>query len=57
VTAPAACGSAAALADALRPAAAAYGRHEQEIGHPDRVWPDWYAQYLTDESAGLAMNA
>ena len=53
----AAYGSVAALADALRRAAAAHGRHEKEIGHPDPGWPDWYAQYMAEESAGRDMNA
>ena len=39
------------LADALRRAAAAHGKHEEEIGHADADWPDWYAQYMADESA------
>ena len=43
--------NAADLADALRRAAAAHGRHEQEIGHADPDWPDWYAQYMADEAA------
>ena len=38
------------LAEALRRAAAAHGKHEEEIGHPDADWPDWYAQYMVDES-------
>jgi hypothetical protein len=42
------------LADALRRAAAAHGKHEEEIGHADADWPDWYAQYMTDESARQA---
>jgi len=41
--------NAADLADALRRAAAAHGRHEQEIGHADPDWPDWYAQYMAQE--------
>ena len=41
--------SAPDLAAALRRAAAAHGRHEHEIGHPDPNWPDWYAQYMADE--------
>jgi hypothetical protein len=41
--------SAADLAEALRSAAAAHGRHEQEIGHADPDWPDWYAQYMVDQ--------
>jgi hypothetical protein len=43
--------SAADLAEALR-VAAAHGRHEEEIGHPDPDWPDWYARYMADEQAG-----
>jgi catechol 2,3-dioxygenase-like lactoylglutathione lyase family enzyme len=43
--------SVAGLADALRRAAAAHGKHEEEIGHADADWPDWYAQYMADESA------
>jgi hypothetical protein len=46
--------SAADLAGALRRAAAAHGRHEQEIGHADPGWPDWYAQYMVDERDGQA---
>ena len=53
----AAYGSVAALADALRRAEAAHGRHEKEIGHPDPDWPDWYAQYMADESAGRDTDA
>ena len=37
------------LAEALRRAAGAHGRYEEQIGHPHREWPDWYAQYLVDE--------
>jgi catechol 2,3-dioxygenase-like lactoylglutathione lyase family enzyme len=44
--------SVSGLAGALRRAEAAHGRHEQETGHPDPDWPDWYAQYIADESAG-----
>jgi catechol 2,3-dioxygenase-like lactoylglutathione lyase family enzyme len=44
-------GTVEALADALRRAAAAHGRHEEETGQPDPNWPDWYAQYMADESA------
>ena len=43
--------SVADLAAALRRAEAAHGRHEQETGHPDPDWPDWYAQYMADEQA------
>ncbi len=43
--------SVAGLAQALRRAAAAHGKHEEEIGHADPDWPDWYAQYMVDESA------
>jgi catechol 2,3-dioxygenase-like lactoylglutathione lyase family enzyme len=38
--------SAAALADALRRAAAAHGEHEKQTGQQDSNWPDWYAQYI-----------
>jgi hypothetical protein len=44
--------SAADLAGALRRAAAAHGKHEEEIGQADPDWPDWYAQYMADEQAG-----
>jgi len=44
--------SARDLAGALRRAAEAHGRHEEEIGHPDPDWPDWYAAYLGREQAG-----
>jgi catechol 2,3-dioxygenase-like lactoylglutathione lyase family enzyme len=38
------------LAAALRRAAEAHGRHEQELGHADEDWPSWYAQYMADEA-------
>jgi hypothetical protein len=44
--------SAAHLAEALRRAAAAHGRHEEEIGHADPNWPEWYAQYMVQERTG-----
>jgi catechol 2,3-dioxygenase-like lactoylglutathione lyase family enzyme len=44
-------GSAGALAEALRRAAAAHGEHEKEIGQPDPDWPDWCARYMVDEQA------
>jgi hypothetical protein len=44
--------SAADLAEALRRAEAAHGQYEQELGHPDPDWPDWYAQYMVQEQAG-----
>jgi catechol 2,3-dioxygenase-like lactoylglutathione lyase family enzyme len=50
-------GSVAGLAAALRRAAAAHGKHEEEIGHADPNWPDWYAQYMADESAGQAAGS
>ena len=40
------------LADALRRAAAAHGKHEEETGQPDPDWPDWYAQYMASEPGG-----
>ncbi len=45
-------GPPAELAAALRCAAAAHGKHEEEIGQADPDWPDWYAQYMVDEQAG-----
>jgi hypothetical protein len=50
-------GSVEALADALRRAEAAHGRHEAEIGEADPNWPDWYAQYMADEGEGPAPGA
>jgi catechol 2,3-dioxygenase-like lactoylglutathione lyase family enzyme len=41
--------SAADLAEALRRAEAAHGKHEAELGQRDETWPDWYAQYMVDE--------
>jgi hypothetical protein len=49
---PATYDSAPELAEALRRAAAAHGRHEEETGQADANWPDWYAQYMVDEQAG-----
>jgi len=49
--------SVSGLADALRRAEAAHGKHEEEIGHPDADWPDWYAQYMVDESARASDGA
>ena len=49
--------SAADLAQALRRAAAAHGKHEQEIGHADPDWPDWYAQYMVQERASRGTSA
>ena len=44
--------SASDLAQALRPAAAAHGEHEERTGQPDPDWPDWYADYMVREQAG-----
>jgi hypothetical protein len=40
------------LADAMRRAAAAHGKHEERIGEADANWPDWYALYMVREAAG-----
>jgi catechol 2,3-dioxygenase-like lactoylglutathione lyase family enzyme len=45
-------GSVADVEAALRDAAAAHGKHEQEIGHEDPDWPAWYAAYMA-KAAGL----
>jgi murein tripeptide amidase MpaA len=39
------------LAQALRRAEAAHGKHEEEFG-PDPDWPAWYALYMVRERAG-----
>ena len=39
-------GSAADLEAALRDAAIAHGRFEQETGHEDPNWPTWYADHM-----------
>ena len=49
---PARYGSTDDLAAALRRAADAHGRHEEEIGHADPDWPSWYARYMVDEQSG-----
>ena len=46
------CNSARDLAEALRRAAAAHGRHEERTGQPDPGWPDWYAEYMVREQTG-----
>ena len=40
------------LAEALRRAAAAHGKHEERIGEEDPNWPDWYALYMVRERGG-----
>jgi catechol 2,3-dioxygenase-like lactoylglutathione lyase family enzyme len=55
--APAAYDSAADLAEALRRAAAAHGKHEEETGQADPGWPNWYAQYMVDERNAQAAGA
>ena len=40
------------LAQALRRAAAAHGKHEERTGQADPNWPDWYADYMVREQAG-----
>jgi hypothetical protein len=35
-----------------RRAAAAHGKHEEEIGQADPDWPDWHAQSMVQEQAG-----
>lgn len=43
------------LADALRRAEAAHGEHEARIGHSDKNWPEWYANYMTAEQNGTEL--
>ena len=40
------------LAEALRRAAAAHGKHEERTGQSDPDWPDWYALYMVREGDG-----
>ena len=47
--------SSAELASALRRAAAAHGEHEKRTGGHDANWPDWYAEYVVREQAGLEL--
>ena len=54
---PATYDSATDLAAALGRAADAHAHHEEEIGHADPDWPDWYAQLLVDEQSGLSGQA
>ncbi|MEU5534398.1 hypothetical protein [Streptomyces sp. NPDC020362] len=49
--------SAAELAAALRRAAEAHGRHEEEIGHADPDWPDWYARFMVEEQPRASEDA
>jgi catechol 2,3-dioxygenase-like lactoylglutathione lyase family enzyme len=44
-------GSEAGLADALRRAEEAHGRHEAETGRKDENWPEWYAHFMVEEAA------
>ncbi|HET6997328.1 MAG TPA: hypothetical protein VFI03_01960 [Solirubrobacterales bacterium] len=39
------------LEQAMRRAAEAHGKHEEEIGEEDANWPVWYAQYMAQERA------
>ena len=43
------------LADALRRAATAHGKHEELTGQEDPNWPDWYALYMVRERAGTQL--
>jgi catechol 2,3-dioxygenase-like lactoylglutathione lyase family enzyme len=43
------------LATALRRASAAHGEHEKRIGRPDPDWPDWYAEHVVREQAGMPL--
>ena len=47
--------SATDLAAALRRAAAAHGEHEKRTGQEDANWPDWYAEYMVKELAGIQL--
>jgi catechol 2,3-dioxygenase-like lactoylglutathione lyase family enzyme len=47
--------SSAELASALRRASTAHGEHEKRTGGHDANWPDWYAEYMVREQAGLEL--
>lgn len=34
------------LAKLLRDAEAAHGKYEESLGHADKDWPHWYAEYI-----------
>jgi hypothetical protein len=40
------------LAEALRRAAVAHGKHEERTGKADADWPDWYALFMVRERGG-----
>ena len=40
------------LAEALRRAARAHGKHEERTGAADPDWSDWYALFMVRERAG-----
>jgi catechol 2,3-dioxygenase-like lactoylglutathione lyase family enzyme len=45
--------SASDLANAMRRAATAHGKHEERTGgQRDENWPDWYAAYMVAEQSG-----
>lgn len=47
--------SASDLADAMRRASLAHGKHEERTGKADANWPDWYASYMVAEEAGAPL--
>jgi catechol 2,3-dioxygenase-like lactoylglutathione lyase family enzyme len=47
--------SSAEIASALRRAATAHGEHEKRTGGHDANWPNWYAEYVVREQAGLEL--
>ena len=40
------------LAEAMRRAETAHGRHEAKLGQRDANWPAWYAEYMVKEQSG-----
>jgi hypothetical protein len=48
--------SASDLASAMQRASVAHGEHEaRNGGQRDENWPDWYADYMAREQAGLEL--
>jgi len=45
------------LAEALRRAEKAHGKFEKNLGHRDKDWPVWYAEYMQREQTSSTMSS